>query len=195
MDRHPAHDPGRGARADRALARLAAGRAPQRCVDRRFPGGDDDLVRLCLRRRRPRASRPPQPALPTAGNRCDRARRQRLHPRAALRADRGGRNRLRSAYAAGAHVRLALLSRRFPPRATAAIELAGSVCILVPLCALIVADGIDSSWRAFLQGERWADTGWAVQWIVRLWIPLGFALLMAAGLARALRALLALTRK
>ncbi|HXJ54589.1 MAG TPA: TRAP transporter small permease subunit [Burkholderiales bacterium] len=99
------------------------------------------------------------------------------------------------AYAAGAHVRLDLLSRRFPPRATAAIELAGSVCILVPLCALIVADGIDSSWRSFLQGERWADTGWAVQWIVRLWIPLGFALLMAAGLARALRALLALTRK
>jgi len=99
------------------------------------------------------------------------------------------------AYAAGAHVRLDLLSRRFPPRVTAAIELAGSVCILVPLCALIVADGIDSSWRSFLQGERWADTGWAVQWIVRLWIPLGFALLMAAGLARALRALLALTRK
>jgi TRAP-type mannitol/chloroaromatic compound transport system permease small subunit len=99
------------------------------------------------------------------------------------------------AYAAGAHVRLDLLSRRFAPRVTAAIELAGSLCILMPLCALIVADGIDSSWRSFLQGERWADTGWAVQWMVRLWIPLGFALLMAAGLAGALRALLALTRK
>ena len=99
------------------------------------------------------------------------------------------------AYAAGAHVRLDLLSRRFAPRVRAAIELAGSLCILAPLCALIVADGIDSSWRSFLQGERWADTGWAVQWIVRLWIPLGFALLMAAGLAGALRALLALARK
>jgi TRAP-type mannitol/chloroaromatic compound transport system permease small subunit len=99
------------------------------------------------------------------------------------------------AYAAGAHVRLDLLSRRFPPRLAAAIELAGSACILVPLCALIVADGVDSSWRSFLQGERWADTGWAVQWMVRLWIPFGFALLMAAGLAGAMRALLTLTRK
>src|SRR5690242_16065431 len=74
-------------------------------------------------------------------------------------------------YAKGAHVRLDLLSRRCAPRVTAAIELAGSVFILVPLCALIVTDGIDSSWRSFLQGERWADTGWALQWIVRLWIP------------------------
>ena len=99
------------------------------------------------------------------------------------------------AYAAGAHVRLDLFSRRFSSWVTAAIELTDNVYILVPLCALIVADGIDSSWRSFLQGERWADTGWAVQWIVRLWVPIGFALLMAAGLARALRALLALTRK
>ena len=73
--------------------------------------------------------------------------------------------------------------------------IASIIALIGVLCALIVADGIDSSWRSFLQGERWADTGWAVQWIVRLWIPLGFALLMAAGLARALRALLALTRK
>lgn len=99
------------------------------------------------------------------------------------------------AYAAGAHVRLDLVSRRFPPRVAAAFELAGTLVVLLPLCALIVANGIDSAWRSFLQGERWADTAWAVQWIVRLWVPIGFALLMAAGLAGALRALLVLTRR
>ena len=99
------------------------------------------------------------------------------------------------AYAAGAHVRLDLVSRRFPPRVAAAIELAGTLVVLLPLCALIVANGIDSAWRSFLQGERWADTAWAVQWIVRLWVPIGFALLMVAGLAGALRALLVLTRR
>ena len=99
------------------------------------------------------------------------------------------------AYAAGGHVRLDLLSRRFPPRVSAAIELAGTLGVLLPLCALIVANGVDSAWRSFLQGERWADTAWAVQWMVRAWIPLGFALLMAAGLAGALRALLALARR
>lgn len=99
------------------------------------------------------------------------------------------------AYAAGAHVRLDLLSRRFSPRIAAAIELAGTLAVLLPLCALIVANGIDSVWRSFLQGERWADSAWAVQWLVRLWVPIGFALLMAAGLAGALRALLALNRR
>jgi len=99
------------------------------------------------------------------------------------------------AYAAGAHVRLDLVSRRFPPRVAAAIELAGTLAVLLPLCALIVVNGVDSAWRSFLQGERWADTAWAVQWIVRLWVPIGFALLMAAGLAGTLRALLVLTRR
>ena len=99
------------------------------------------------------------------------------------------------AYAAGAHVRLALASRRFPPRAAAAIELAGTLVVLLPLCALIVLNGVDSAWRSFLQGERWADSAWAVQWLVRLWVPIGFSLLMAAGLAGAVRALLVLTRR
>jgi TRAP-type mannitol/chloroaromatic compound transport system permease small subunit len=99
------------------------------------------------------------------------------------------------AYAAGSHVRLDVLSRRFPPRLGAAIELAGTLTVLLPLCALIVADGVDSAWRSFVQGERWADSAWAVQWIVRSWVALGFALLMAAGLAAALRALLTLVRR
>jgi len=99
------------------------------------------------------------------------------------------------AYAAGAHVRLELVSRRFPPRVAAAIELAGTLIVLLPLCALIVLNGVDSAWRSLLQGERWADSAWAVQWIVRLWVPIGFSLLMAAGLAGAVRALLVLTRR
>lgn len=98
-------------------------------------------------------------------------------------------------YAAGAHVRVDVLSRRFAPRLGAALELGGVLLILLPLCALVVIDGIDSAWRSFLQGERWADTAWAVQWAVRAWVPLGFALLMVAGLASALRALLSLLRK
>jgi TRAP-type mannitol/chloroaromatic compound transport system permease small subunit len=99
------------------------------------------------------------------------------------------------AYAAGAHVRLDVLSRWFPPRLSAAIEIAGTLLILLPLCALVVIDGVDSTWRSFEQGERWADTAWRLQWAVRAWVPLGFGLLMAAGLASALRALLSLSRK
>jgi TRAP-type mannitol/chloroaromatic compound transport system permease small subunit len=99
------------------------------------------------------------------------------------------------AYSAGAHVRLDILSRRFPQTVNAAIELAGTLLVLLPLCALVVVDGVDSAWRSFLQGERWAGTGLPLQWAVRLWVPLGFALLMAAGLASALRSVLHLMRK
>jgi TRAP-type mannitol/chloroaromatic compound transport system permease small subunit len=98
------------------------------------------------------------------------------------------------AYSAGAHVRLDILSRRFPPAANAAIELAGTLLVLLPLCALVVLDGVDSAWRSFLQGERWAGTDLPLQWAVRIWVPLGFALLMAAGLASALRSVLVLIR-
>jgi len=99
------------------------------------------------------------------------------------------------AYSAGAHVRLDILSRRFPQTVNAAIELAGTLLVLLPLCALVVVDGVDSAWRSFLQGERWAGTGLPLQWAVRLWVPLGFALLMAAGLASALRSVLHLMRR
>ena len=49
--------------------------------------------------------------------------------------------------------------------------------------------------RSFVQGERWGDTAWALQWAVRVWVPVGFALLMAAALAAALRCALILFRK
>lgn len=99
------------------------------------------------------------------------------------------------AYAAGAHVRLDVLSRRFRPRVAAAIELGGTLLVLLPLCALILVDGMDSAWRSLVQGERWAGTDLPLQWAVRLWVPSGFALLAAAGLASTLRSLLHLARK
>lgn len=99
------------------------------------------------------------------------------------------------AYALGGHVRLDVLSRRFPPRLGAAIELAGTLIVLLPLCAVLVIDGAESTWRSFTLGERWAGTEWPVQWAVRLWVPLGFALLMAAALASAIRAVLLLSRR
>jgi TRAP-type mannitol/chloroaromatic compound transport system permease small subunit len=99
------------------------------------------------------------------------------------------------AYAAGSHVRLDILSRRFPGRLNQAIELAGALLIVLPLCALIVLDGTESAWRSFQQGERWADSSWALQWTVRIWIPVGFLLLGLAAIASAMRSVLSLFRK
>ena len=42
------------------------------------------------------------------------------------------------AYAAGAHVHLEVLSRRFSPRVRAAIESSGAALIVLPLCAMVI---------------------------------------------------------
>ena len=42
------------------------------------------------------------------------------------------------AYAAGAHVRLEVRSRRFSPRARAAIEFSGAALIVLPFCAVLI---------------------------------------------------------
>ena len=99
------------------------------------------------------------------------------------------------AYAAGAHVRLDVLSRRFSPRARAAIELSGAVLVVLPLCAVVLMDGTESAWRSFQQAERWADTGLTLQWVLRAWVPAGFLLLMLASIASALRAIMTLAAK
>jgi TRAP-type mannitol/chloroaromatic compound transport system permease small subunit len=98
-------------------------------------------------------------------------------------------------YASGSHVRLDILSRRFSPEAKAVIELAGVLLVLAPLCFVVVVDGAYSTALSFAQGERWGDTAWPLQWLVRLWVPVGFALLAVAALASALRSLAVLLRK
>lgn len=99
------------------------------------------------------------------------------------------------AYASGAHMRLDLLSRRLPLRINAAIELAGTALIVIPLCAVIAIDGTDSAWRSFRVGERWAETSWSLQWALRAWVPAGFLLLMLAAIASALRAFVSMFRR
>ncbi len=91
-------------------------------------------------------------------------------------------------YAENVHVRIEVASGRLSPRARALIELAGVVLVLMPLCIAVIVYGADSAWRSFLQGETSGDSGLAVQWIVRAFAPLGFALLLIAGLAHAVRA-------
>src|SRR5438445_634114 len=83
----------------------------------------------------------------------------------------------------------------FWPRSRAAIELSGAVLIVLPLCAVVMMDGTESAWRSFQQAERWADTGWTLQWLLRAWVPAGFLLLMLAAIASALRAIMTLAAR
>ena len=96
------------------------------------------------------------------------------------------------AYLRDAHVRIDLASRHFSARARAAIELAGCAAVLAPISAILIGYGGEAAWRSFLQAERLAMSDLPLQWLVRLVVPGGALLLLAAALcicARSIRTL------
>lgn len=100
-----------------------------------------------------------------------------------------------STYVTDGHVRIDVLRARLTPRAQAWIEAFGCALLLLPACAMIVVYGIDSAVLSFEQGERSrAALGLPYRWIVKSLVPAGMGLLLLAGLAAFLRALLELSR-
>ena len=91
------------------------------------------------------------------------------------------------------HVRVDLLSRHWSPRRRAAVELGCTLLLLVPFCALLLFGSLEyvaSSWR--IQESSRETGGLPAIYLLKTLIPLAAALLLLAGLARALRAVLVL---
>ncbi|MBL8670766.1 MAG: TRAP transporter small permease subunit [Alphaproteobacteria bacterium] len=98
-------------------------------------------------------------------------------------------------YVGDGHVRIDILRARLSPRAQAWTEALGCAVLLVPACAMIVVYGAESAILSFEQGERSrAALGLPYRWIVKSLVPAGMGLLLLAGLAAFLRALLELSR-
>jgi TRAP-type mannitol/chloroaromatic compound transport system permease small subunit len=75
------------------------------------------------------------------------------------------------------HVRVDALAQRFPPRLRAALDALVLLLFVLPLCAGMVWVGAVYFWLAYATGEgSYMADGLAV-WPVRLFIPVGFALL------------------
>lgn len=92
-----------------------------------------------------------------------------------------------------AHVRVDLFSRHWSPRTRAAVELIGTLLLLVPFCALLLFGSLDYvavSWRIHESSRE--TGGLPAVFLLKTLIPLAAALLLLAGLARALRAVLVL---
>lgn len=89
------------------------------------------------------------------------------------------------AYLKGAHVRIGVVRDRLSPRVQAWIEIAGIVLFLLPFCALVLHFSLDFVARSFAQGEGSATAaGLPHRWIIKSALPVGFALLALAGIAR-----------
>ena len=70
----------------------------------------------------------------------------------------------------------------------AGIELFGCLAILMPLSGYLIVYGAESAWLAWAQGERsGALMDLPLQWVVKATVPLGFLLLLLAGVSVVVR--------
>lgn len=92
------------------------------------------------------------------------------------------------AYIANAHVRIDLVRDRLSERAKWWLEVAGVTLFLIPYCVVIAYFGTDFVWRSLALDEASSSaTGLPHRWIIKSAIPLGFAVLLLAGVAVLLR--------
>lgn len=92
------------------------------------------------------------------------------------------------------HVRVDIFYRRFGPRGRAAVNLLGSLFLLIPVCAFILWSSLDyvaASW-SIREGSREAG-GLPFLWLLKTLIPVSAALLLLQGISLALHSLRALT--
>lgn len=87
------------------------------------------------------------------------------------------------AYVKDAHVRIELLRDRFPPRRKIRLEALGILLMLLPYCWFVVTYGWGFAERAYLTGEGSATNGMSGRWIIKAFVPAGFALFGLAGLS------------
>lgn len=86
---------------------------------------------------------------------------------------------------ADAHVRVDVLHERLRPRTQAWIELYGILILLLPFIALILIYSVPFVASSFAVSERsQAPGGLPLRWLMKAALPLGFALLLLATVAR-----------
>jgi TRAP-type mannitol/chloroaromatic compound transport system permease small subunit len=82
-----------------------------------------------------------------------------------------------------------VFSQKFPPRTAAAVELAGIVLLLAPLCTFMLWISLDYVAASWAQREGSNSTGLPGWYLVKTLIPVSAGLLLLQGLAQALRAI------
>lgn len=85
------------------------------------------------------------------------------------------------------HVRVDILAQKLSKRNQIRIEIFGIVCFLMPMAILIMWFGWPMFWESWVSNETSSNSGGLVRWPVKLLIPLGFCLLIAAGVSHLIK--------
>lgn len=93
------------------------------------------------------------------------------------------------------HVRVDFLRQHMTDRTKTIVDLVGHVVLLIPLCAIVAYHGYDFAVRSFTMNEGSNYDGMYDRFFLKAFIPIGFGLMLLAGLVLTIRGLRALFTK
>lgn len=85
------------------------------------------------------------------------------------------------------HVRVDVLSQKFSKRTQIKIEIFGVLFFLFPACALIFWLSLPFFYESLVLHELSSNTGGLIRWPAKLLIPIGFGLLILAGVSHLIK--------
>lgn len=85
------------------------------------------------------------------------------------------------------HVRVDVISQRFSVRTRIKIEIFGIIFFLFPACGLVFWLSIPFFYQSLVLHELSSNTGGLIRWPVKLLIPVGFGLLILAGVSHLIK--------
>jgi len=88
------------------------------------------------------------------------------------------------------HVRVDILSQRLPKRAQIWIEILGVIFLLLPVSILIFWLSLPFFYESFASHELSSNSGGLIRWPAKLLVPVGFALLILAGVSHLIKCVL-----
>jgi TRAP-type mannitol/chloroaromatic compound transport system permease small subunit len=92
------------------------------------------------------------------------------------------------------HVRVDFLRQHMNQRQRHVIDIIGHLIFLLPFCAIVLLHGYDFTLRSFSMGEGSDYDGLYDRFVLKSFIPIGFALLLVAGVGLTIRGLGALLK-
>jgi TRAP-type mannitol/chloroaromatic compound transport system permease small subunit len=93
------------------------------------------------------------------------------------------------------HVSVDFVSTGFSEEARMVIRILGDLVLLLPFCTIIAWYGLGFTMTSYASGEGSTYGGLLSRWLIKAAVPLGFALLGIAALARAASTLLKLVER
>ena len=85
------------------------------------------------------------------------------------------------------HVRVDVLSQRLSPRARVWVDLVCHILFLMPFAVLMTYLAWPFVVSSYLSGEQSNNAGGLIRWPAKLWILLGFGLLVAQGVSEIIK--------